>query len=204
MGRTTATGERSTTHCRDGVEPTLLPDDLRQLVDAARLVQAKGRDIEVEYAFCLAEIARAATSRKVVRGNGNGTFSAIEACARALGIERQTLQPYALLVSRWTVDELRVLFNRRTVSGRRLSISHLIVLSRLARAERDAWSSRVLCEGLEAHQLRSLLRKSEGRDAGGGAIDATGRRRESRTQLRALRATSDEADKDDKDDGEAP
>jgi hypothetical protein len=128
-------------------------DDLEQLVDDALCAANELRFAHSEYAYRLAVLARAATGRRLHTG------SAIDACARALGIRRQTLQPYAILTLRWKPDELRALFKRPGANGKPLSTSHLLLLARLPRSEREYWVERALTDGMEVHELRARLRK---------------------------------------------
>jgi hypothetical protein len=130
-------------------------DDIARLVDEALRAANDLRRAHSEYAYRLAVLARAATGRRLSKG------SAIEECARALGIRRQTLQPYSILTLRWKPEELRVLFGRPGANGRALSTSHLLLLARLPKSERDHWVERTLTEGLEVHELRARLRRSQ-------------------------------------------
>jgi hypothetical protein len=122
----------------------------------AAVVQAESRmhAAEADYALRMAAVARAA------RRGGAGANSAVRQCASALGITRQTLQPYALVAMRWTHAELRSLFERHDCHGRRMSLSHLLILCRLPLAERRRRAEETLSEGLAVHELRRRVRAS--------------------------------------------
>jgi DNA-binding response OmpR family regulator len=133
-----------------------LPPDLRALADDVLDVFAQERSLEAEQAYRLALLAQAAFASEA------RDWSVIEACARAVGLSRQTLQPYATVVSRWSADELRrLLAERRNVRGEPISVSHLVLLSRLPNPARSLWLERVFGEGLTVRQLRELLRESQ-------------------------------------------
>jgi DNA-binding response OmpR family regulator len=130
-----------------------LPDDLRALAEDVLDTFARERELHAEQAYRLALLAKAAFAREHVKG------SSIEACARAVGLSRQTLQPYAIVASRWSAPELRTLLaERRNAHGEPISISHLVVLAKLPRATRDAWIERVFAEALTVRQLRDILK----------------------------------------------
>jgi CheY-like chemotaxis protein len=130
-----------------------LPADLRALAEDVLDSFAKERDLEAEQAYRLALLAKAAFAHRSPRG------SAIEACARAVGLSRQTLQPYAIVASRWSAPELKhLLAERRNANGEPISISHLVVLAKLPRPARDTWLERVFAEGLTVRQLRDILK----------------------------------------------
>jgi hypothetical protein len=132
------------------------PTPIRHLVAAAVQAGARLHAAEAEYALGMAAVARAA------RRGGATDNSAARECASALGITRQTLQPYALLAMRWTPQELRVLLERQDCNGRRISLSHLLILSRLSHAERLRRTEEVFVEGLGVHDLRARIRASRG------------------------------------------
>jgi len=140
-----------------------LPEDLQRHVDAVRKAAYAVSSAETEYVCCLATLAQVAAHRRLSSG------SAADACAHALGITRQTLQPYSLLLTRWEPEELRALLSRRNVHGRPLSLSHLLELARLPAAMRARWIERTLAEGLDAHALRAAIRRGEGPSSGAAA-----------------------------------
>jgi DNA-binding response OmpR family regulator len=130
-----------------------LPSELRVLADDVLDVFAQERSIEAEQAYRLALLAQAAFASE------ERDWSVIEACARAVGLSRQTLQPYATVASRWTAPELlHLLAERRNARGEPISISHLVLLARLSNPARSQWLERVFDEGLTVRQLRELLR----------------------------------------------
>ena len=135
-----------------------LPEDLRILAEDVLDSFAREHALHAEQAYRLALLAKAAFARASPRG------SPIEACARAVGLSRQTLQPYAIVASRWSAPELKhLLAERRNARGEPISISHLVVLAKLPRGTRDAWIERVFAESLTVRQLRDIL-KSAGRE----------------------------------------
>jgi DNA-binding NarL/FixJ family response regulator len=130
-----------------------LPDDLRTLAGDVLDTFARERALHAEQAYRLALLAKAAFAHPSLKG------SPIEACARAVGLSRQTLQPYALVATRWSAPELRhLLAERRNSRGEPISISHLVLLAKLPRATRDTWTERVFAEGLTVRQLREILK----------------------------------------------
>lgn len=130
-----------------------LPADLRGLADDVLDVFAQERSLEAEQAYRLAMLAQAAFASE------GRDWSVIEACARAVGLSRQTLQPYATVAARWSAPELRhLLAERRNAHGHPISISHLVLLARLSNPARDQWLERVFDEALTVRQLRELLR----------------------------------------------
>ncbi|HSY23662.1 MAG TPA: hypothetical protein VK841_16155 [Polyangiaceae bacterium] len=131
------------------------PTPLRDLVATAAEAEARLHAAEADYALRMAAVARAA------RRGGATDNSAARACASALGITRQTLQPYALLGMRWTPAELRSLLERQDCHGRRVSLSHLLILSRLSHTERCRRTEEVFAEGLGVHELRRRIRASQ-------------------------------------------
>jgi hypothetical protein len=132
-----------------------LPSDLRKLVNEVLRAVTRMRGLEAEYVLGLAEVARAARDRRAENE------PAIDACAKALGVARQTLQPYALIASRWKPEELRHLLSRRDRHGRPISLSHLLVLARLPPRESARWTESVFEEGIVVHDLRKRVRRSE-------------------------------------------
>ena len=132
---------------------------MRNLVTAAIQAGARLHAAKAEYALQMAAVARAA------RRGGATDNSAARECASALGITRQTLQPYALLAMRWTPEELRRLLERQDCNGRRISLSHLLILSRLSHAERCRRTEEVFAQGLGVHELRGRIRASQRRVA---------------------------------------
>jgi hypothetical protein len=140
-----------------------LPADLRALVEGARRSLERVADAEAAYVYSLALMSRAATGRTVQGG------SAIDVCAAALGLTRQTVQPYAVIASRWNFVDLRRLLSRRTVRGRPLSTAHLLFLARLGKAQRGYWLERTVREGLDVHSLRALVTEASRSDGELGA-----------------------------------
>jgi hypothetical protein len=134
---------------------------LHDLVAGVQQAVSTLRDAEAQYVLRMAEVARAA------RRGGVADESSINHCARALGISRQTLQPYAIVALRWTTKDLRDLFERRDCHGRPISLSHLLVLARLPQADRSRWIEVVLAEGTPVHELRARLRNAKRMRAGG-------------------------------------
>lgn len=124
---------------------------LQPLIDGALEAIRQQRACEADLAFRLALLAHAAR-------NSRGTFAT---CARALGVSRQTLQPYALVAEQWSGDELRTLLaERRNSLGEPISISHLVLLAKVPRPACDRIVERVFSEGLTVRQLRRVLRQS--------------------------------------------
>jgi hypothetical protein len=134
---------------------------LHDLVAGVQQAVSTLRDAEAQYILRMAEVARAA------RRGGVADESSINHCARALGISRQTLQPFAIVGLRWTARDLRELFERRDCHGRPISLSHLLVLARLPQADRSRWIEVVLAEGTPVHELRERLRSAKRMRAGG-------------------------------------
>lgn len=135
-----------------------LPDDLRALAGDVLDTFAREHELHAEQAYRLALLAKAAFAR------GSSKGSPIEACARAVGLSRQTLQPYAIVASRWSAPELKhLLAERRNAQGQPISISHLVVLAKLPRGMRETWIERVFAEALTVRQLRDIL-KGAGRE----------------------------------------
>jgi DNA-binding response OmpR family regulator len=136
-----------------------LPDDLRALAEDVLDSFAKEHELHAEQAYRLALLAKAAFARA-----SSSKGSPIEACARAVGLSRQTLQPYAIVASRWSAPELKhLLAERRNAQGEPISISHLVVLAKLPRGTRETWIERVFAEALTVRQLRDIL-KGAGKD----------------------------------------
>ena len=136
-------------HPRGPVGKGECPD---QLFAAVAQAEASLHAAEAEYALRMAAVARAA------RRGGAGARSAVRACASALGITRQTLQPYALVAMRWKEAELRSLLERQDCNGRCISLSHLLILCRLPLAERQRRTEETFREGLAVHRLRERIR----------------------------------------------
>jgi hypothetical protein len=134
---------------------------LQDLVAGVQQAISTLREAEAQYVLRMADVARAA------RRGGAADESSIDRCASALGISRQTLQPYAIIALRWTARDLRDLFGRRDSHGRPISLSHLLVLARLPQADRSHWIEVVLAEGMPVHELRERLRNAKRSRAGG-------------------------------------
>jgi hypothetical protein len=114
----------------------------------------RAAEAEVAYRF-------AAAAAHATRNGG------IDACARALGVSRQTLAPYALVASHWSAAELKhLLAERRNVHGDPISISHLVELAKLDPEDRDRWLERTFAGGLTVRELRAGLRTSRSRSRG--------------------------------------
>jgi hypothetical protein len=126
-----------------------LPEDLRDLLDAVRRAAVDIRAAEAEHACRIATLARASAGRHARHG-----LTATEACARALGVARSTLQAFATLAARWSPEDLRTMFQRRDPRGRALSLSNLLVISRLPRVAREQCIHRIFREGLSVRELR--------------------------------------------------
>jgi hypothetical protein len=135
--------------CSEGA--CLLPADLHEFLAAARRAAAELRLAEAENAYRLALLVRAATGRHGGRGG-----SALAARAQLLGVSRSTLQPFSIIASCWSPDELRTIFERS--DSRSLSVSHLLLIGQLPGPTRHQWIERVLAEGLGVHELRSRLK----------------------------------------------
>jgi CheY-like chemotaxis protein len=145
-------------HTPPAPDADALPPDLRVLAEDVLDAFAKERTLQADLAYRLALLAQGAASSTAASGS-----SIFEACARAVGLSRQTLQPYATVAARWTGPELRrLLAERRNVRGEPISISHLVELARLSNPTRDEWLERVYAEGLTVRQLRDLLRNNSG------------------------------------------
>jgi hypothetical protein len=127
-----------------------LPADLNELVAGARRSAADLRVAEAENAYRLALLVREATGRQLAGGG-----SALTACAALLGVSRSTLQPFSIIASCWSTQELQTLFQRSR--NRCLSVSHLLLIGRLPQPARNQWMERVLAEGLGVHELRHRL-----------------------------------------------
>jgi hypothetical protein len=130
---------------------TELPAELRDAVADALRTGSRLRLSETEYAYRMAVVARAATGHRVAVG------SAMEACARALGVSRRTLQMYAPIAVRWTNDQFHALRRRRGPRGNALLMSHLLLIAPLTRQEREHWTERVLVEELDVRELRNRI-----------------------------------------------
>jgi hypothetical protein len=147
---------RSANHVIEGASSAEcdLPDDLHELLREAHRACINLRIAEARYARSLAVLAGGARGRRV-RG-----ASAIEVCAKALGIARQTLQPFAIIASRWSQSELNAIFEMRGAAGRPLTTSHLLCVARLPLRTRELWIRRALNEDLDVRALRERLAKS--------------------------------------------
>jgi hypothetical protein len=130
-----------------------LPDDLRELLEAVNRASIDIRAAEAERACRIAALARAAAGRHARHG-----LTATEACARALGVARSTLQAFAALAARWTPEDLRTMFRHHDAGGRALSVSQLLLISRLPRQQRTECVQRILAEGLSVRELRKAIR----------------------------------------------
>jgi hypothetical protein len=73
-----------------------LQEDLLGLVEAVNRAAVGIRVAEAEHAFLITVLARASAGRHTQHG-----LTATEACARALGVARSTLQAFASLAARW-------------------------------------------------------------------------------------------------------
>jgi hypothetical protein len=144
--------EPRTRAVRTGVSVDLadIPPDLHSRILDAIEATADVRDAQAEHAYRVALLARSAIGRGRV----------FVSCARALGMQRQTLQPFALVATRWSPEDLRSLFSARDAHGRPLSISHLQLLARLPRGERNEWLVAVLRDCIDVHSLRERLRRN--------------------------------------------
>jgi DNA-binding NarL/FixJ family response regulator len=133
-----------------------LADELHALVEDVCDAAAEVLFVDAEYVFRMAVLAQKAYG---AADDGDPQFAA---CARAVGLSRQALQPYVLVAKRWTREELRVLLaERRNVLGKPMSVSHLHLLARLPRHAREEWVERVFSEGLTVSGLQQLLRTLE-------------------------------------------
>jgi hypothetical protein len=109
---------------------------------------------EAEYAYKMAIVAQVAAGRRL------SGMSAVEASARSLGVTRRTLQQWAILATRWTLAECRVLLERRGPDGNSLTVSHLLVVASLPREARKHWIERALLDGLAVRELRAHIAQS--------------------------------------------
>jgi len=135
-----------------------LPEDLSALVAGLLAAEENVNAATAECVYRLAFLARAAHGRRV------GSLDAMSVCAQAIGITRQTLQPFALIARCWTQEELRELLTRRDAHGRGLSSSHLVTLARIPRAARIRWIERALAESLDVRALRRKIHEEDGVD----------------------------------------
>jgi hypothetical protein len=131
-----------------------LPTDLEELVSDAWQAARDLRLAEAENAHRIALLAQASTGRRLAGGG-----SAVEACAKRLGLARTTLQPFSALARCWSRQELRAIF-ARTHTGC-LSISHLLLVSQLPRSARNRWIRDLLMGGCGVRELRSTLLNQE-------------------------------------------
>lgn len=126
-----------------------LSPPLNHLVQDVLDTNAEALSLEAERAYRMALLARGAY--------GDGRQFA--ASAKAVGLSRQALQPYILVASRWTSEELRsLLAERRNADGKPISVSHLQLMARLPRRARAEWVERVFAESLTVSELQELLR----------------------------------------------
>lgn len=124
-------------------------DDLQPFVDGALKAMKRQRVCEADVACQLALLARAAHDAR-------GTLAA---CAQALGVSRQTLQPYTVVARQWTGAELQhLLAVRRNSKGEPISMSHLLLVANWPRPECDRVVERVFSEALTVRQLRRIVR----------------------------------------------
>src|ERR1700730_6956325 len=151
-------GRRKLGSVPSGGETPALPADLHHCVADARRAAVALRLAEAENAYRLALLVGAATGRRLGHEG-----SAIEACAKMLGVARSTLQPFAIIAVCWSPQELRTLFG---YGDRSLSVSHLLIAARLPRPARDQWLERVHAERLGVHEFRRRL-KDEAAEAVG-------------------------------------
>jgi hypothetical protein len=131
-----------------------LPDDLAELLEAVNRASIDIRAAEAERACRIAALARASAGRHARRG-----LTATEACAQALGVARSTLQAFAALAARWSPEDLRAMFRLHDARGRALSVSQLLLISRLPRRAREQTVRRILAEGLSVRELRKAIRR---------------------------------------------
>jgi hypothetical protein len=134
------------------------------VADAAR-AGLDAKRAEAEYVYRVAIVARAATGRRL------SGMSALEACARSLGLARRTLQQLAIIAMRWTVFEYRALLERQGAGGHSLTTSHLLMIAPLARGAREHWIERTLAEGLEVRELRERIAHDGGPSDGAHLAD---------------------------------
>jgi hypothetical protein len=133
-----------------------LPEDLRELLQAVNLAAIDIRVAEAEHACRIAALASASAGRHTRRG-----LTATEACARALGVACSTLQAFAALATRWTPEDLRTIFQQGDARGRALSVSQLLLISRLPRGAREQCLQRILAEGLSVRELRKAILRAD-------------------------------------------
>jgi hypothetical protein len=145
MGKRLAPGRPAATDCDDE-----LPPEVTELVAVAEQAARDLRLAEAEHAYRLALVARAATGRRLAKGG-----SALEACAKRLGLARSTLQAFSALACCWSREELRAMFARARSSC--LSISHLLLVSQLPRLERYRRIEQILDGSLGVRELRRLF-----------------------------------------------
>ncbi len=119
-----------------------LPADLQDLVTRVKESASARRAAEADYVYRLAQLMRASAGRRLA---GGGSASA--ACAQARGIARTTLAAFTIVATRWTADELHALLTRRDVHGDPISVSHLLLLSRLPRGPGRPGSSASFATG---------------------------------------------------------
>lgn len=128
-----------------------LPSELSSLVAEVRAAARAANKAEAEYVCQLALLARAAYGRRAAGGD------AMTVCAKAVGLTRQTLQPFVRIALCWTKDELCDLLAGGDPNGRALTSSHLAALARLPRSKRAHWTERALTEGMHVRELRKRV-----------------------------------------------
>jgi len=136
------------------VEASIESGALRDLVATAVEAEVRLCTAKAEYAVRVAAMARAAFRGPPAEARE------IRDRAAALGITRQTLQVYAVVGTKWSAAELRLLLEREDCHGQRISVSHLLLLARVEGEERGRRTEEVFANGLNLRELRGRIRES--------------------------------------------
>ena len=135
----------------DAFPEGILPPDLQPLAQRVLDIMAERDTLDVEYAYRMAALARAASGRHVTG------HAAVDICAKALKISREALEAYIVVTARWDPSEIRDLL-RHDGNSQTITMSHLLLIARSPRRLHADLIARVRSDRLNVRQLRLLLR----------------------------------------------
>jgi CheY-like chemotaxis protein len=119
-----------------GLIPSPFPPDVAKFVAAAKASGLHASTADAHHAFTLAELALSVTTDGLSAAN-------FDACAKAAGVSRQTLQDFATLTARWSPDWIADMLSMTDRNGKPITKAVLLKVARATSGLRLAFDQRL-------------------------------------------------------------
>jgi hypothetical protein len=140
-----------------GLIPSPFPPEVAKLVTAAKSSRVHATTADAHHAFTLAELALAVTT------DGLSDAANIDACAKAAGISRQTLQDFATLTARWSPEWIADMLSMTDRNGKPITRAVLLKVARGTGGLRLAFDERLAKGELDLTTLASEVEQRKSR-----------------------------------------